>query len=355
MHTPPARPARKAFTLVELVTAASLVTVMMLGVVEIFGVVVQTAGEAEGIHFAQQQMRALFDRLHNDIRGMTREGYLTIKKGMVIPPRAGATDYHYEETSAAHNRNYPERYGADTLAFVTIGPCQSQMNDTPRHAASAEVVYTNYVMTDGQAILRVDGTDVNPRRGILGRGLWLLAGTGTSTSLWGSQSQHQYLSRLFAEENAEVLNQQGGRGATIPPPPDIIGSGGAAADGALQVDPWLSEQAKTVSHPDSLSRVIACCVSEFYVEAFTPESMGGNYFHAVHPRKEATWTYRWANTYESGGEALKYDTGEAIETWPQAIRVTVAIHDPGDSGEIPEGQNRFRGYAMQETFWLGDP
>lgn len=353
MHTPPARPARKAFTLVELVTAASLVTVMMLGVVEIFGIVAQTAGEAEGIHFAQQQMRALFDRLHNDIRGMTREGYLAIEKGMVVPSGRGdsVTYQHSAGTAAPPNRSYPERYGVDTLAFVTVGPCQSQMNDTPPHAASAEVVYTNYVETPDQ-ILRVGDTDLSPRRGILGRGLWLLAGTGIPGP-WVGQSG-QYLSRLFAEENVKILNQQSGRGATTPPPPDIMGSGGAATTGSLHVYPWLSEQATTTSNAESLNRVMACCVSEFYVEAFTPESMGGDYFHA---RDDAARTYRWADTYEYGGEPIKYGTGEAISTWPQAIRVTVAIHDPGDSGEIPEGQNRFRfrGYAMQETFWLGDP
>lgn len=356
MYTPPVRPARKAFTLVELVTAASLMTVMMLGVVEIFGIVAQTAGDAEGIHFAQQQMRALFDRLHKDIRGMTREGYLTIEKGMVFPSGRGrsVTYDHSPESAAPPDRNYPQRYGADTLAFVTVGPCQSQMNDTPREAASAEVVYTNYVMTDGQEVLRVGDTNVTPRRGILARGLWLLAGTGTSTSLWGSQSQHQYLCHLFADENETLQAQQGGRGSATPPPPRIIASGGAA-DGALHVDPWLTEEAATTSsHPESLNRVMACCVSEFYVEAYVSSSAAtsSNYFQADN---DAALTYRWSQVYDASGEAIKYDTGEPIETWPQAIRVTVAIHDPGDSGEIPEGQNRFQGYAMQETFWLGDP
>jgi len=324
---PTPRGARGGFTLVELVTAASLMTVMMLGVVEIFGIVVETASEAEGIHFAQQQARAFFNRLHTDIRGMTREGYLTIRKGAV----SGTGAYTYQQNQSAAGN--PQRYGADTLAFVTVGSCQSQMDDSPRHAACAEVVYTNHVETPSQ-MLRLNGDLVAPRRGILGRGLWLLSGIGGGGP-WSGQSSYQYLCDLFATEN-EVPAPQG--------PPGAAGT-------SLCVEPWVPQQAPSSADP-SLNRVMACCVSEFYVEALTPVSTGGDYWHGD---EDAARTYRWSDSFVSGGEPLKYLTGEKIETWPPAIRVTVAIHDPGETSDIPEGQKRFRGYAMQETFWLGDP
>jgi hypothetical protein len=354
MRTSPDRRARPGFTLVELVTAASLMTVMMLGVVEIFGIVATTAGDAEGIHFAQQQMRAFFDRLHGDVRGMTREGYLSIRKGAIQP--SGSTNFiHRPDSAAPPSSTSLQRYGADTLAFVTIGTCRNQMDPTPRDANAAEVIYTNQILTDGEEMLRVDGLNVDPRRGILGRGLWLLAGSTTSASPWTGVSGQGYLCRLFAEENERILSQQGQGGVSQPPDPEIIGSGGAAADGALRVEPWLSDRpAAGGANLDSLNRVMACCVSEFYVEAFTPVSMSANYWHGG---SDAARTYRWSDTYRSasGNDQLEYTTGETIETWPKAIRVTVAVHDPGESGEIPDGQNRFRGFVMQETFWLGDP
>jgi hypothetical protein len=35
--------------------------------------------------------------------------------------------------------------------------------------------------------------------------------------------------------------------------------------------------------------------------------------------------------------------------------VTITIHDPDDRKALPSGDQRFRGYAMQEVFWIGDP
>ncbi len=353
MRTVHRRPTRKGFTLVELVTAASLMTVMMLGVVEIFGIVATTAGDAEGVHFAHQQMRAFFDRLHSDIRGMTREGYLNITKGSVVPSRAGSFAYQPNSAAATGTQSI-RRYGADSLAFVTVGVCRSQMGSSPLESNAAEVVYTNQVKTDGQQILRVDGQDVTVRRGVLARSLWIMGSTATSTGLWSGQSEHGYLCHLFAEENERILSLQGGgRGGSTPPPPELLSTRGAAREGAVHVDPWVADRAATAgSNPDSLNRVMASCVSEFYVEAFTPVSMGANYWHGG---DDAARTYRWADTYESAGDTIRYNTREPIQTWPQAIRVTVAVHDPGKTGDIPDGQDRYRGVAMQETFWLGDP
>jgi len=333
----PQRIGRGGFTLAELVTAASLMTVLMLGVVEVFGIVVETAGEAEGIHFAQQQARAFFNRLHTDIRGMTREGYLAIQKGKVADPDPHDDDDDYDYDGGAA---WESEYGADTLAFVTVGPCRSQMNDDPQDAASTEVVYTNHVETPNQ-MLQVDGEAVAPPRGILGRGLWLLGGTAGGGP-WGGQSWHGYLSNLFVDENEDYVTAP--QPPAEPPLPRILTSD---ADG-LRVNPWLREQgAMAGGNADSLSRVMACCVSEFFVETFDPTASGQNpeYWKGG---TAAGWTYRWS---WSGRDT----DAEPIETWPPAIRVTVAIHDPGTADKLPDGQDRFRGYVLQETFWLGDP
>ena len=127
-------------------------TVIMLGVVQVFGIVMQTASDAEGIHFAQQQLRALLNRLHNDLRGMTREGYLKIIKLQANEP---------VYTTGPYSR--------DTLAFVTIGRCASAFAEPAYEGTAAEVGYTNNVRTPDNPI-NVDGRPVDARRGILGRG-----------------------------------------------------------------------------------------------------------------------------------------------------------------------------------------
>jgi len=104
-----------AFTLVELVTAASLMTIMMLGVVEIFGIITETASEADAIHFAQQQARAVFDHLDRDLRGMTREGYLKIKATMSDDKR----NFFNAETRSEEQKEV--LYTTDALSFVSIG------------------------------------------------------------------------------------------------------------------------------------------------------------------------------------------------------------------------------------------
>ncbi len=330
----PRRPP-KGFTLVELITAASLMTIMMVGVVEVFGIITQTAGEAEGIHFAQQQMRAFFDLLHNDLRAMTREGYLAIQKGTVTTDHDlhdlnVTPDYRYETgpvsntASGTGGVDDPREYACDLLAFVRVGPCRSQMRNPPEEASCAEVVYTNNVETP-ERILQVHHTDgdrdLDPRRGILGRGLWLLDGdTGDE-----DDSTYTFLCRLF--------------GATASPSPPTQTE-------TLWVEPVLQGEniASWSDQQDinSLNRVMASCVSEFYVEVFDPGKTGSktNYW------PEVDKTYRWSTEFENA---------DTIKTWPQAIRVTVAVHDPGDRARLPGDRNRYRGVVMQEVFWVGDP
>ena len=136
MHTPSVcgrpnpSPGARAFTLVELVTAVSIMTIIMIGVVEIFAIVTQTATEAEAIHGAYQQMRATLDRLNRDLRGITPEGYLKIT---TTTPTGGDSNYH-----------------SDALAFVSVGRHSGIYNDPqepPRRAGAAEILYTTNAAT----------------------------------------------------------------------------------------------------------------------------------------------------------------------------------------------------------------
>jgi len=325
------RAAQAGFTLVELITAASLMTVMMLGVVQVFAIVSETATEAEGIHFAQQQMRAFFDRLNTDLRGMTREGYLQI-----------IHNTHRDTISTPDGRTSSGPYSADTLAFVTVGPCQTQMTEPSRakHGACAEIVYTNYVKTPSDVLSinsRGEEKRLDARRGILGRGAWLLDGNLGGASDTDSESAFRYLCDLYRAENEPA--------GTLS---DRIGKKG----GSLTIWPWLGSDEAPSEQPESLNRVMACCVSEFYVEVFDPSDYGGtagasgDLFESA--PEDMTYKYTWSDQPTTSAR-------NAPDGWPRALRVTVAVHDPDDSSTLPRDQKRFRGFAMQEVFWFGDP
>ena len=302
---------RAGFTLVELVTAASLMTVLMMGVVEIFGIVTETAGRAEGAHFAHQQMRPLFDRLYTDLRGMTREGYLSITQATAKNPTGTGPLYHI-----------------DTLAFVTVGPCISSWTTTPKQGLAAEVVYTNNVYTPTNLWkVESDGgsVDVYARRGLLGRGQWMLAGeTG------GAATDRE--DRSAAATVAEIFSDQGLRNSTR------VKKQGTY----LTVWPW-STLAGVSQEPNSLSRVMASCTSEFYVEVYDPQTQA----FQIESTTNRTQDWWWSTATNTDTELVK-------KTWPQAIRVTVAVHDPGDSSRVKTNE-RARGYALQEIFWISDP
>jgi hypothetical protein len=93
--------------------------------------------------------------------------------------------------------------------------------------------------------------------------------------------------------------------------------------------PLLAGQAPAASN-DSMRRIMTTGTSEFFVEYWDNASPIGN----------------WKNetkTFSPGSER------------PRAIRVTLAVHSPDDRGPLPAGKNRYEGYALQETFWLGNP
>ena len=299
-------------------------TVIMLGVVQVFGIVMQTASDAQGIHFAQQQLRALLNRLHNDLRGMTREGYLKIRRGSTQPG-----DPFYTFNPAPANPMPASAYACDTLAFVTIGQCASAFAEPAYEGTAAEVVYTNNVKTPDNP-LNVDGRPVDARRGILGRGQWMMTGKTGSAGDFQDTSAASYLCDLFK-------NQQNSGGG------DRISNSG----GYVQVYPWTTMEGfpTDLSHTKTLKRVMASCVSEFHVEAFDPKADTTGYFDITNNQ----YDYTWSTCLEAGVPVND-------KAWPRAIRVTVAVHDPADN-ELPQAgaDNRFRGFALQEVFWLTDP
>jgi len=351
MRRPALDAARSGFTLVELVTAASLMTVLMLGVVEVFAIITTTAGEAEGIHFAQRQARATFDRLNTDIRGITREGYLQVTKGKYKydTEKASSNPVDHQPNSDANQSNANQWYACDSLALVTLGPCRSELHtgNTASEAACAEVLYTNHVKTDdsgGQEreFLYVDDAFVDPRLGVLARGAWILNGDVSGEAVGdpsrGDRSEYNFLGELFRGENN--------------PEADILTSSTAiervkSADEALHIWPWLEQDIDDLSggatdeETLSLNRVMGCCVSELYVEVLRQTRDDGNDLW-----KSQGDTYTWSK---------KYDAGERPRSWPPAIRVTLVVHDPEDTGEDKDPDERYRGFAMQEIFWLGDP
>jgi type II secretory pathway pseudopilin PulG len=304
MHTPsvcgrpnPSHGAR-AFTLVELVTAASIMTIIMIGVVEIFTVVTQTAAEAEAIHGAYQQMRATLDRLNRDLRGITREGPLQISTAL---PTGGDSEYR-----------------SDALAFVSVGKHFGTYNQTCR-AGAAEVLYTTNVETPPDLdtagyFLKInkvgdknepdEDQNLDYRRGVLARSTWLMSGTDDSPSLPLEQKdtfKFAWLGQLFGSAD------------------------NALPVGPTKVVPFLPGSGDPPN--PTVRRVMTTGTSEFSVEY----GDGTNWQHNT-------------KTFKPGDS-----------DWPKAIRVTLAVHDPDDRGPLPAGKNRYEGYALQETFWLGNP
>jgi type II secretory pathway pseudopilin PulG len=319
------RPAAPAFTLVELVTAVALVSIMMLGVVEIFTMITDTAAEAEAAANAQQQMRGLFDQLHRDLRGLTRDGYLRIESNWSIPveTQVGGRDvWQMCDPVPATDPTVADKtraYAVNTLAFTSLGQWEGTFNPQQARSAAAEVLYTNYTKTPGQYLtLGTRTTREDPRRGVLGRAAWIMDGTAGAGNEWVDQSKAAFLGQLVVD--------------------------GLAYPGThTVVDPWVAGLAFP-SSPETLRRVMVTCASEFYVE-YWEETWASN-----------RWDGQWRNRPEGGAAALwTYES----PVWPKALRITAVVHDPGDIGpaELDSSGNpkRHRGYALQEVFWLGDP
>jgi hypothetical protein len=340
--------ARPAFTLVELVTAASLMTVMMLGVIQIFSIITETASDARGLAFAHEQGRAVMDALHRDLRGMTREGYFTVQK-KVIYGNSQAKPTGLEDGPKAPTTISEPMYYCDTLAFTSIGSWTGAW-DTAQQAAAAEVVYTGNTRTPtyllGVATTGSPKTNVDDRRGILARGVWLLGGqiSGSASDTddkadSASTSSPAYLCNLWSGTNRDRITAAG------------TGGGASGDTGYLKVWPVLSSTGSSTK-PESLRRVMASCISEFFVEWLDTGPPGTG--TGALPVWRATDTDVRPRTSPTGTTATNL--------CPRAVRVTVAIHDPGDrlppppvvDSTNPPWPRRFTGYALQEVFWLQD-
>jgi Tfp pilus assembly protein PilW len=320
------RPSR-AFTLIELVTAASLMTVMMLGVVQIFAMITEAAGEAEGLHSAQAQQRALFDMLHRDFDGLTHEGYLRIIKNPT-----NITDV--------------KTYAGDVLAMTTVGAFTGAWGPTGNPAAykgtAAEVVYTTNVRTPDNVLKVVVPTStvtVDQRKGILGRGVWIFSGSVPASDLnLDDRTKVETLAKLAANPAQRVIQD-----------PKLMFSVGLASVVGPQVWPVSTVSGSSVN-PQSLRRVMTTCTSEFYVEVLDYDSTAGKY----------TWV-PGGSTYltPKDNATMDWKPGITDPRWPKAVRITVATHAPDDrlppATPAAPGYERFQGYAMQEVFWIRDP
>jgi hypothetical protein len=318
---------------VELVTATSLMTVMMIGVIQIFAIITQTAGDAQGLQYALEQERAVFDMLHRDFDGMTHEGYLRIAKAWfqtntnsdrtatawTTPPATAAPPKLDAAPVLPPVPNVETWCACDTLAFTTVGYFEGMWDATNKKATGAEVVYTNNVLTP-TTFLKVVPTSgataipVENRRGVLGRGVWMLSGPAGL----GGDLDDQSKAGCMAELAIDTTKARSSSSNLIIYP---IASTSGASD-----------------NQNSLKRVMACCTSEFFVEYY--DSFKDVW---VNPTSNLQW-----GAFASADPKL----------WPQrprAIRVTVACHDPHDRHLLQVNENRFHGYALQEVFWISDP
>jgi hypothetical protein len=333
---------RRGFTLVELITAASLMTLMMMGVVQIFAIVTETASQAQGSAYAMEQGRALLDSIHRDIRGFDRLGYFKIQKsdtndaGAPITATLPSLPTQRPALGApVFALNPITWYSTDCLALTSVGFWEGQMgSSTPRRYTGAEVVYSANVKTPTTRFQVQAGTGsaltVDPRRGLIGRGVWLL--TGTDQTAGGSDSDDRSRAAVMAG-----LVSAGKKRLDLT---DSKDTSNTLAVPKLSIQPMTSFGVS--SSPWQFRRVAASCASEFLVEALDISTTGTPNWPL--PRTTA-WT---TNPIVSG------DTATSPEC-PRAIRVTVAIHDPSDKKPSTGPSGRYEGYALQEVFWISDP
>jgi prepilin-type N-terminal cleavage/methylation domain-containing protein len=316
------RRARRGFTLIELVTATSLMTVMMLGMVQIFGVITQTASEAQGLQFAQEQARGILDTIHRDLRGMTTEGYLKI-----VPSPASPT---------------AQQYAGDSLALTTVGTLSGAWNTAAQSTSgSAEILYTLQV-ADGKKsaapnfVWLGSAGSSNPsttgaRRSILARGQWMTIPASSSADNSGGDATDFSDARYLSEFNADPTTPRKRR-------VDKYTNTGVPY---TYVWPLYSTAvvADLSTNSPSLRRVAGSCTSEFFVEYLVWD---GN--------KDYVWKHGTTVDIKPGAHTFAGGC-------PRAIRVTLAIHDPDDRKPLAAtpGAKRFQGFALQEVYWIRDP
>ena len=335
----------RGFTLVELITAASLMTLMMVGVVQIFAIITETASQAQGNAYAMEQGRALMDTIHRDLRGFDRNGYFKIQKWdtkvdgttqsstPVVSPPATRPD---PGIPIFNGTNVVTWYAADCLALTSVNFYEGQKGDNPRRKTTgAEVVYSANVLTPTRRFeVTAGGQNVDPRRGILARGTWLIGQGGAGLTGTGQDdsdgSAAVTLSDFAANRKSDRLTLK--PAATYVSPIAVTPLSSAAGWSSVSGNVW------------QLSRVATCCTSEFRVEALNVLLTGALPAPPISP-----WDRKEVSVAPLSG------TGGAGYECPRAIRVTVAIHDPNDKAPKTGPSRRYEGFGLQEVFWISDP
>ena len=336
---------KRAFTLVELVTAASLMTVMMLGVVQIFAYITQTASDAQGMTFAMEQERAVLDIIHRDLRGLDRTGYLRIQAASLKvnsdgTPQTGTWSRPTPPTQfppAGRDvfwENPIQWYCNDLLAMTTVGAFWEKRTDdkfAPADTATgAEVVYSSNVKTPDNRLRIGDGmsaAQVDQRRNLVARGVWVFRGTSSWSGTWGGsgtdtddRAKAAVLAETSAVPNFDRVSLNTGSSGFVSP----VAIWPVTRAGLPQQYAW------------TLRRVGASCASEFLVEVLDTTT------------GVVAWN-RKQMTIKPGAFS------DASSICPRAIRVTIAVHDPSDIKPVVGRSGRYEGYALQEVFWIGDP
>ena len=165
---------------------------------------------------------------------------------------------------------------------------------------------------------------MDQRCGLLGRGTWGLTGhAGAATD----------------QEDATKVASLGEMEANLSANPDNY----RRSQNNLTVWPVTSTDGyPSATNAPSLREVLASRCSEFYVEYLV--------FDKTQTPPDYVWKHDVRDIYAGA------TTAAANGVFPRAIRVTTAIHDPDDRGPLSSATPpRFRGYAMQEVFWIGDP
>jgi hypothetical protein len=329
---------------VELITAASLMTLMMMGVVQIFAIITETASEAQGNAFAMEQGRALLDSIHRDIRGFDRGGYFKIQKWDT--KEDGTTETTATVKTPPSTRPNPgipifngtnavTWYSSDCLALTSVGYWEGQKGSaTPRRTLGAEVVYTANVKTPATRLEITSGHRMDPRRGLLARGVWVVDPTPPVPS-----TANDGLNASDRSRGATLIDLGSGKAIDRLSIPDGTQAGAASP---IVVAPLSDAKGWNTAAAEvwQVRRVAASCTSEFLVETLEMPLTG------VLP----TWTRRpWTVVPISG------TTTSTDRECPRAIRVTVAAHDPNDKTPRTGPSMRYEGYALQEIFWISDP
>jgi type II secretory pathway pseudopilin PulG len=345
-------PPTRGFTLVELITAASLMTLMMLGVVQIFAIITEAAGQAQGNAYAMEQGRALLDAIHRDIRGFDRSGYFKIRKsntkedgtpGTPVADPGVPTTWPKPGVPVMSGATYGITwYATDCLALTSVNYWEGQKGGTPlRQTTGAEVVYTANVKTPDTRFKVGSSTQtVDPRRGLVARGAWLVGGASATSD--GSDTSDGSAAVVMADLASGKKDDR----LKLPAGKDLV----ALAVSPIKVAPLSTAAGWATLTGDvwQVRRVATSCTSEFLIETLdTPDTGPGS----------ATWSPRSVAGVmkEYTVTPIAFGMAGINKACPQAIRVTVAIHDPSDKKPSTGPSSRYEGFALQEVFWISDP